>query len=1416
MLNLFEKTYPLSGIRNSPGFYLKTDNKGTILFASTSMLRHTGLLLTDLLGLPLNKFFQFSDDHFFSFTDADFPADGRRLTAICKGKSPFNVEFTVYKDRDDVLEWISTMLPEAQKTSDHLGKFFLLSSESFCILDTGGNFAEVNDAFAQLLGYSDKELQGRAAIDFMMKEDSKIAEHAIGEAVAEENPLLYEARFQCGNGDVKWLAWSGTIVRNEQMILCAVKDISLRKRTEEKLQKKTEELNNVVSSLDDIVFEYDHEGRFQKVWCRDESMLQLMPRQFLGKSMREAFAALPDFVEPFIHDFEKALWNKEICYRDFSMTIGNEVRWFNSKISPLFNETGDAKGFTQRITDISEKKKVELAVREKNEELKKAHAELRQIIESASEVIFKLDEQGRFIFVSPEFERALGYTKTEVLGKYFGIIVHPDDLAACEEGLATSRRLGKAPAKIIFRVTGKDHRTRWFSTSVTFLKGEKGQATIGIGLAQDISDLKQTMDSLVAAEEKYAAFIKQSSEAIWCFETGKPIYIETPEDEMIDQILNFGYLSECNDVFAKMYGYSTASEISHIPLAELLPPGDPSTHEYLRSFIRSGFKLSDAESIEYDREGEKKSFLNNLIGIIKGGMLVRVWGTQRDITEQRRTEEILRINEERYRSVVHALGEGIIMYDASGTIIAVNKSAENIFGLTSEQFLGRNVFASGLKKVREDGTDFNIMDLPFARTRETGVAMKNVIVGIFREDSTLCWLSVNTEPVYYSEHKDKPDAVVASYVDITEKKYAQEELERHGQQLREYSDRITNILDSITDGFIAVDNDLNILLWNHVIEKVTGIKTSDAIGKNIRTVLAPLGNSPAYQKYMEAILSKTTVNFEHYIQNLNTWFETSAYPSRQGLFIYLRDISHRKKQENLLALEKKVLEINASPSASLKLTVDYFLEGIESIFPGMICSVLTLEEDSQKVKHLSAPSLPVEFSIAIDGLPIGPKAGSCGTAMFTKRPVITSDIFNDPLWEDYRPLAEQFGLSACWCLPILNAQQEVLATIASYYRYPISPKATELDILERVRNLLRIIIENKKAEARIRISNERYILATKATNDAIWDWDFTSDNLFRGEGYFNLFGYKPGYVSKPIERLELAIHPDDKERVVSGLKEFIQGTNRQIWEEEYRFKKADGSYVLVFDRGFLIYNHEGRINRMVGSMQDITEKKELEKQLIKQELDKQKVVAQAVVDAQEKERADIGKELHDNVNQILSTAKLYLELARSDDGERINLIKRSTDNIYNAINEIRTISRSLVPASIGDLGIIESIQDLVENIRATKKLKVEFYYSEGIDQLISEKQKLMLFRIIQEQVNNVLKHSAASNLVIELMEDGGVVDLTVSDNGKGFELDKVKNKKGLGLYNIASRTELFNGKVKIVSSPGQGCTVNIRVPISNY
>jgi PAS domain S-box-containing protein len=637
-------------------------------------------------------------------------------------------------------------------------------------------------------------------------------------------------------------------------------------------------------------------------------------------------------------------------------------------------------------------------------------------------------------------------------------------------------------------------------------------------------------------------------------------------------------------------------------------------------------------------------------------------------------------------------------------------------------------------------------------------------------------------------------------------------------------------VNNVSDAIISTDLQFTVTVFNKAAENIYGIPASRILGHPIRDFID--------HKYPECTREEALK--ELYLKD--AWEGLAYFDRADGKRIYMRcslafvkdhdgrrvgiagihrDITTlreaeiaRYKQEQLLRLEKQVLEMNALPGISLKTITDYFLEGLECFFPGMLCSVITVNPDHGGLDHLSAPSIPAAYTTIIRNLKPGPSVGSCGTAIWRKQPVISSDISQDPLWEDYRSVADKFGLKACWSFPILNGQQEVVATIAAYYKYPKTPGAEEPAIFERVGNLLRIIIENKNAEARIRISHERYLLVTRVTNDAIWDWDVLNNgSMHLGEGFYTLFGYRPGYIQQSAGFWESCIHPDDRERVVTRLEQFINSNKSRTWEDEYRFRKANGEYALVHDRGFLIFDHEGKINRMIGSMQNITEKKELEKQLLKQELDKQKSIAQAVVNAQEKERADIGKELHDNVNQILTTAKLYLEMAKHEETETTELINRCSDNISDAINEIRSISRSLVPASIGDLGLIVSIQDLVENINATKQLEMEFRHRGDIDATIDEKRKLMLFRIIQEQVNNVLKHAGAARALIELAVDPRTIDLTIRDNGKGFEPEKVKAKKGVGLSNIASRAQLFNGRVNITTAPGEGCTLNINVPL---
>jgi PAS domain S-box-containing protein len=627
--------------------------------------------------------------------------------------------------------------------------------------------------------------------------------------------------------------------------------------------------------------------------------------------------------------------------------------------------------------------------------------------------------------------------------------------------------------------------------------------------------------------------------------------------------------------------------------------------------------------------------------------------------------------------------------------------------------------------------------------------------------------------------------------------------------LREFSKTINIIVNSITDGFVAIDETMTVRLWNNVAEKLIGVSRSHIAGKKITEEFPVIEESGFIKHFQRALKDRVTVSVEQYVTSLDLWFDFSLYPHERGLFIYFKDITVRKNQELLLAVEKNVLEINAKTAASLKGTVDFLLDEIRKIYIHTYCSVVLFNSKSQKLSYLSGPALLPQFEEKLAKQKCSSQLGPFAAAIQKKTPVFELDCCSTP--------AVMFAelptgkCVACWSFPIINVQGEVLGSFSCNHQKQLDPSEKHLNLFARIADFLCIIIENRKAEEKIRQSNDRFALAARATSQAIWDWDLKESKLFLGEGFAKTFGYDPPENTHPFNAWTERIHPGDRDNVISTLRSFIANKDRGLWACEYRFKKDNGTNAIVINRGYLNFDLNGDAVRMIGSVEDVTQKKSLEQQQIKEGIEKQKTIAQAIVDAQESERAKIGKELHDNVNQVLSTAKLFLEVAKTSARDRISLIAKSAEQIHHAINEIRHISQSLIPPSISDIGLSESIKDLVQNIAVTKTLHVDYNNIGDIESSITENQKVMIFRIIQEQVNNVLKHAEASRISIQLKVDNKEIELSVSDNGKGFNPEKIKSKKGVGLSNIASRVDLFNGKFDIITAPGKGCQLLIKI-----
>jgi two-component system sensor histidine kinase UhpB len=355
-------------------------------------------------------------------------------------------------------------------------------------------------------------------------------------------------------------------------------------------------------------------------------------------------------------------------------------------------------------------------------------------------------------------------------------------------------------------------------------------------------------------------------------------------------------------------------------------------------------------------------------------------------------------------------------------------------------------------------------------------------------------------------------------------------------------------------------------------------------------------------------------------------------------------------------------------------------------------------------------------------------------------------------------------------------------------------------------------LERKRTLEHLRVSNDRFNTVVKATNDAIWDWDIVTNRVFLvGDTYRRLFGYDlvDAYTTEDFRAS--IIHPEDRERVMAKLSGIICEGVHSKWDDEYRLRKSNGEYAHVHDRGYIIYSAQQRPVRMIGAIQDITLRKRAEEIVVKeiafQQRLKQQQITEVVLGAQERERFELGQELHDNINQILATSKLYLDVAIEERDPRMELLVKSRNNIAMAMEEIRRLSKELITPSLNDLGLVQSIQELVRSIQVAGKLKIRLAMS-GVDEnVLLPEQKITIYRIIQEQLNNILKHAEASGVTIELSREEEQIRLLVADDGKGF--DPRTRRNGVGISNIISRAELYNGRVEIVSSPGKGCRLEV-------
>jgi PAS domain S-box-containing protein len=242
-----------------------------------------------------------------------------------------------------------------------------------------------------------------------------------------------------------------------------------------------------------------------------------------------------------------------------------------------------------------------------------------------------------------------------------------------------------------------------------------------------------------------------------------------------------------------------------------------------------------------------------------------------------------------------------------------------------------------------------------------------------------------------------------------------------------------------------------------------------------------------------------------------------------------------------------------------------------------------------------------------------------------------------------------------------------------------------------------------------------------------------------------------------------------------------------------------------------IFNDKGEVVQYFSIAIDISERKQFVKQLQKEQHEQQVKISAATLKAQEYERTVVSQELHDNVNQVLTTVKLYTEMCRDGFGDAKDIMNKSIDLLQESINEIRSLSKRLSAPSLGKIKLGESLKELVEAVGATNKFEITLDTT-GIDLLeVPQEVHLAMYRILQEHLTNILKYAQASAVVITADFILGHISLHVKDDGIGFEPEKKRN--GIGITNMITRAESLKGKLKILSAPGRGCELKVSIPL---
>lgn len=741
-----------------------------------------------------------------------------------------------------------------------------------------------------------------------------------------------------------------------------------------------------------------------------------------------------------------------------------------------------------------------------------------------------------------------------------------------------------------------------------------------------------------------------------------------------------------------------------------------------------------------------------------------------------------------FAGMLERVSDGIVALDREWRYTYVNRQAAALFGRTPEQLAGKHIWTEFPEGIGQ----------PFQLAYERAMATQEQVSF---EDYYAPWNRWFENRVYPS-----PEGLTIFFHEITDRKLAE-------RAEHEAAERLRLALAAAEAGVWDWDLTTNRIIWSPEHERLWGLAPGTFRGTYLEfeARVHPEDRADVARAVRNALEARTSFRAEY---RLLLPDGTVRWVAGDGHAIYgedgtprrmlgtVVDSTARRRAELLVECQSRALG-KVALGASAAEALEELAKGVECLAPGMLCSVLLLETDGRRLRHAAGPSLPPEYREAIDGAEIGPRAGSCGTAAFTGEPVYVADIATDPRWEGWRGLALAHGLRACWSTPLFDRQRQVRGTFALYFKHPGLPEPWHARIISMATNAAEIAIEAERTRGAHAEAERRYRDLYDNAPDIFLSVDLATRTALECNAAVSTFlGWERSEVvgSDPFN----LYHPDSREVARAAFAELA--ATGEVRDVELRVLRKDGGVLDVSLSATAERGPDGKPVRSRSIWRDISRRKRAEDEL--------RTLSATLLRSQDDERRRIARELHDTTVQNLAALGMNLALLRpalAQPGGAADLLDECIGLTDRSAAELRTLSYVLHPPLLEALGLVRAARELAEGFTKRSGIQVSVV-ADGSEARLPREIELALFRVLQEALANVHRHSGSGTASVRVAREADGIALEVTDAGGSPAEPESDALPGVGIAAMRERLRPLGGRLDVAIGPG-GSRVRAVVPV---